>query len=160
MRTLSSEHNRTLLCLISEMCQAARFCRQDSAFCEGVTFTQFLILDTLAIRGTVKIADLHGILAVEKSTTTRLVTPLVRRELVEKERSRGDRRTLYLSLTPEGRKTYERVRHCFTGFADALREEIPEDERAHVYDALKTFLKAIRTASSACPCDCNTDFKG
>jgi DNA-binding MarR family transcriptional regulator len=42
-----------------------------------VTFHQFLILDAVAARRGLELAALHGILAVQKSTTTRLVTPLL-----------------------------------------------------------------------------------
>lgn len=160
MHRISSEKNRDLLFLISEMCQAARFCRQDSVFCDGITFSQFLILDALANRGTLKMADLHAILGVEKSTTTRLAKPLVDRNLIQKTTAAGDQRTICLSLTPDGRERYERVWHCFMGFADTVREKIPEEERRQVYSALKTFLKAIRTASSACPCECTNDIRG
>jgi DNA-binding MarR family transcriptional regulator len=69
--------SKEVLSLVSELCQVVRFCRQDSMFCEDVTFTQFLILDEVAKKGELKMLELHQILAVDKSTTTRLVNPLV-----------------------------------------------------------------------------------
>ncbi|HOO90454.1 MAG TPA: hypothetical protein PLA74_06490, partial [Syntrophales bacterium] len=70
MSTTPDDNTRNLFLLITELCQAARCCRQDSVFCEGVTFSQFLILDTLMTQENLKMADLHSVLMVEKSTTT------------------------------------------------------------------------------------------
>jgi len=45
--------------MIIELSKALRCCRQDEGFCAGeVTFTQFIILDAVASRGTLDIAEL------------------------------------------------------------------------------------------------------
>ncbi len=150
MSTEKHPDTRKLLFLIAELCQTARCCRQDALFCEGVTFSQFLILDALATQGFMKMADLHTILAVEKSTTTRLVKPLIESNLVRQEKMNHDRRAIYLRTTPEGEETYRRVWDCFTEFAAAIRGKIPEDERPQVYRALGIILDAIRDTSSVC----------
>jgi len=54
-----------------------RCCCRDEAFCADVTFHQFLILDAVAKQKEISLADLHKLLSVEKSTTTRLVAPLI-----------------------------------------------------------------------------------
>ncbi|MBW2544991.1 MAG: winged helix DNA-binding protein [Deltaproteobacteria bacterium] len=155
MSKASVEHNRKLLFLIAELCQAARFCRQDSVFCEGVTFSQFLILDALATREGLKMADLHSVLAVEKSTTTRLIRPLIERELVQREKAEHDLRATYLRITPAGKETYRRVWDCFTEFAGTIRGKIPENDMNDVYRTLRIFIDAIRDTSSVCACNSN-----
>jgi len=153
MNTEPLPGTRKFLFLIADLCQAARCCRQDAIFCEGVTFSQFLILDALATRGRLKMADLHSVLAVEKSTTTRLVRPLIERDLVRREKADRDLRSTYLRITPEGKETYRKVWDCFTEFAGTIQEKIPEDDRTDIYRALRIILDAIRDTSSVCSCN-------
>ncbi|HPQ44081.1 MAG TPA: MarR family transcriptional regulator [Syntrophales bacterium] len=156
MSTTPDDNTRNLFLLITELCQAARCCRQDSVFCEGVTFSQFLILDTLMTQENLKMADLHSVLMVEKSTTTRLVRPLIERELVRQEKSKHDLRATYLSITDRGKDTYRRVWDCFREFAHTIHGKIPENERSNIYRILKIFLDAIRDTSSVCSCNSNS----
>jgi DNA-binding MarR family transcriptional regulator len=144
--------NRDVLSLVSELCQVVRFCRQDATFCEDVTFTQFLILDEVAKKGELKMLDLHQILAVDKSTTTRLVNPLVRQGLIERKMSDHDSRAVNLRLTPAGRKVHKKVWLCLEGFVGAVEGRIPERKKKVVYEAVKLFIDAVKKASSACPC--------
>ena len=144
--------NRDVLFLVSELCQVVRFCRQDAIFCEDVTFTQFLILDEIAKKDELKMLDLHKILAVDKSTTTRLVNPLVRQGLVERKISDHDSRAVNLRLTPAGRKVHRKVWLCLEGYVGAIEGRIPEKKKKLVYDAVKLFIDAVKKASSACPC--------
>ncbi|MGA2330844.1 MAG: MarR family transcriptional regulator [Syntrophales bacterium] len=144
--------NRDVLSLVSELCQVVRFCRQDAIFCEDVTFTQFLILDEVAKKGRLKMLELHQILAVDKSTTTRLVNPLVRQGLIERKISDHDSRAVNLRLTQAGRKVHRKVWLCLEGFVGAIEERIPEKKKKLVYEAVKLFIDAVKKASSACPC--------
>jgi DNA-binding MarR family transcriptional regulator len=107
--TAPSPH-RELLDLISEVAKATRIFQQESVFCGGVTFIQFTILDQVARSGgTLSLARLHSVLEVKKSTTTRLVAPLVKKGLLEKRKSEEDSRAAILELTPEGRETWGEV---------------------------------------------------
>jgi DNA-binding MarR family transcriptional regulator len=144
--------NRDILSLVSDLCQVVRFCRQDAIFCEDVTFTQFLILDEIAKKDKLKMLDLHQILAVDKSTTTRLVNPLVRQGLIERKISDHDSRAVNLRLTPAGRKVHRKVWLCLEGFVGAIEGRIPEKKKKFVYGAVKLFIDAVKKASSACPC--------
>jgi len=102
--------DRGLLELIAELSRATRIFQQESVFCAGVTFSQFFILDQVAAGGgRLPLAELHSALEVEKSTTTRLVAPLVEQELISRQRSRRDSRAVELSLTPQGREVLKTV---------------------------------------------------
>jgi DNA-binding MarR family transcriptional regulator len=147
-----SRIKRDVLSLVSELCQVVRFCRQDAIFCEDVTFTQFLILDEVAKREKLKMLELHRILAVDKSTTTRLVNPLVRKGLIERKISDHDSRAVNLRLTPAGREVHRRVWLCLEGFVGAIEGRIPATKKKLVYEGVKLFIDAVKKASSACPC--------
>ena len=152
MKNNAGRTNRDVLSLVSELCQVVRFCRQDEMFCEDVTFTQFLILDEVAKKERLKMLDLHKILAVDKSTTTRLVNPLVRQGLLERKTSVHDSRAVNLRLTPAGKKVHRKVWLCLEGFVSAIEGQISEKKRKSVYDAVKLFIDAVKKVSSACPC--------
>ena len=144
--------DRNILSLISELFQVVRFCRQDAMFCEDVTFSQFIILDRVSEKGGLNMSELRQVLAVDKSTTTRLVNPLVRDGLIERKKSENDSRSVILRLTPAGEDVHRRVWLCLGDFVDTIAAGIPEEKRDHVYDAVKIFIRAVKNASSACPC--------
>lgn len=146
-------NNRELLNLLMNMVKATRCCQQDSAFCGGVTFTQFYIIDLLKTSGTLRLSDLHEQLAVEKSTSTRLLEPLVQRGIVLKNRSENDSRAIDLKLTNEGKLLYSELWQCMNDFFNRLSAEIPEDKRTEVHDNVIVFVRAVMavfTRSGGC----------
>jgi DNA-binding MarR family transcriptional regulator len=144
--------DRNILSLLSELCQVVRFCRQDAMFCEDVTFSQFMILDQISERGCLNMSELRKILAVDKSTATRLVNPLVVKGLIDRGKSENDSRSVILGLTSAGEDVHKKVWLCLRNFVDAVSAGIPEGKREQTYEAMKTFICAVKNASSACPC--------
>ena len=138
---------------MSELSQALRCCRQDEVFCEDVSFSQFLILDTLAEKGKIRLGELHEILSVEKSTTTRLVKPLLGQGMIVREKSNQDLRAANLALTPRGREVHGRVWECFLGFVDGIERGISRNERNSVYKAVRIFVNAMKQTHAANRCD-------
>jgi DNA-binding MarR family transcriptional regulator len=151
-RGIYSSH-RQILSLISELSRAVRCCQQEEAFCENVTFTQFVILEAVGKTGTLRLSDLHGILVVEKSTTTRLVDPLVNRGLIVREKSLQDSRAVTLKLTDEGKTVLRRVWDCLSRALNAIEVELPEDNRGEIYKAVRVFSQAVEKACAAGACD-------
>src|SRR5512133_3136306 len=94
---------RELFEIIMGLAREIRCCSRDEAICGNVTFHQFVILDAVVKKGELGLADLHQILSVEKSTTTRLVNPLIRKGLLKRDRAVHDSRAATLSVTEEGR---------------------------------------------------------
>ncbi|MEN6320906.1 MAG: MarR family transcriptional regulator [Syntrophaceae bacterium] len=146
------QRNYEVLSLISELCQVVRCCRQDAVLYEDVTFTQFLILDHVAMKGDLKMSELNTLLAVDKSTTTRLVNPLVRQGLLERAKSDHDSRAVNLKLTNTGKDVHQKVWGCLNGFVNAIGSTIPDENKKDVYEAVKLFINAVKNASSICSC--------
>lgn len=132
--------------------QATRCCRQDIAFCEGVTFHQFVILDAVARNKELNISDLHGILAVEKSTTSRLVNPLIQKGLLTRRKSSRDSRAFVLTLTKEGRAVYQAVHLCLEDFFNKIAVNLPAGKTDAILESVKTFLGAVKNAAGICDC--------
>ncbi|NLI91498.1 MAG: aminotransferase class I/II-fold pyridoxal phosphate-dependent enzyme [Peptococcaceae bacterium] len=137
-------NNRELLSLLAEMTKASRCCQQDAILGGGITFTQFYILDLIGKNGTLQLSDLHDLLSVEKSTSTRLVEPLVQQGLVKKQRSEFDCRAINLVLTDSGRKIKEELWERLNSFLEKLSSQIPEDKHKEVYNSVRLFLTAIK----------------
>jgi DNA-binding MarR family transcriptional regulator len=142
------DEDREILSIIIDLSKAVRCCRQDEVFCEDVTFTQFIILDTIAKNETLNMASLHDILSVDKSTTTRLVAPLIKRELIVRKKAGHDSRAVILNLTGEGKVMHEKVWQCLLSFIRAIRSELPEAKIDSVLDGIRIFLGALRNVSA------------
>lgn len=138
--------------VILGLAREIRCCSRDEAICQDVTFHQFIILDAVAKKGELGLAELHRILSVEKSTTTRLVNPLLRKGLLTRGRAAHDSRAARLALTEEGRETHRRVWLCLGGFFQNIIGQIPEEQRRGVLESVRVFTGAMKSAAVACRC--------
>lgn len=152
MKTETNIQHSDLLEILTGMAQVTRCCRQDVAFCEGVTFHQFMILDAVAGAKEFYMADLHKLLSVEKSTTTRLVEPLIKKGLVRREKSDLDSRAVKLALTDEGRATHQRITNCLADFFERVLCNIGADKKKDVLESVRIFIEAIKNAANTCCC--------
>jgi DNA-binding MarR family transcriptional regulator len=143
---------RELFEIIMSLAREIRCCSRDEAICQNLTFHQVMILDAVAREGELGLTDLHEILSVEKSTTTRLVNPLIQRGLLKRGRAAHDSRAATLSMTEEGRETHRKAWECLGGFFDGITQNLPESRREEVLAAVKVFTGAIRKAAAACRC--------
>lgn len=132
--------------------QAIRCCRQDTAFCEGVTFHQFIILDAVGKTKELNISDLHRILSVKKSTTTRLVNPLIQKGLIERKQSNLDSRVFVLTLTKNGRNVCQNVQSCLEGFLNKVELNLPAGRQDDILRDVQIFIAAIKNAAGVCDC--------
>jgi DNA-binding MarR family transcriptional regulator len=130
--------------------QATRCCRQDTAFCGGVTFHQFIVLDAVSKNKELKISDLHDLLAVEKSTTTRLINPLIAKNLLTKQKSMSDSRTYVLAFTKSGKETHQQVQICLDVFFKKIADNLPAGKQDNILQTVKMFITAIKNASGSC----------
>ena len=147
-----SKLNNEILSLISELVRALRCCQQESVFCEDVTLSQFLILDNVSSNGRLRLSDLHKILSVEKSTTTRLVEPLVRQGLVKRKRSELDSRAIDLTITDDGESVRNKVWECLSEFLGTINSRIPKSNRTAVLEAVRIFTDAMQGACTNRAC--------
>jgi len=152
MSTNLDKNCREIMELIMSLAREIRCCSRDEAICQDVTFHQFVILDAVAKKGELGLAELHGILSVEKSTTTRLVNPLIQKGLLKRDKATHDSRAARLTLTEEGRETHRRVWLCLGGVFQNITRQIPEGQRNGVLESVRVFTEAMRRAAVACRC--------
>ena len=146
------EPHSELMDVFSGLSQVMRCCCRDEAFCEGVTFHQFMVLDAATKVRELHLADLHEILSVQKSTTTRLVNPLVKKGLLRRDKADHDSRAVILTLTKEGMQTHKKVYLCLMDFYQKVTNSIPKEKKANVLECVNIFINAIKNSSNACSC--------
>lgn len=134
------------------LAQATRCCRQEAAFCQGVTFHQFIILDAAAKSKELHISDLHKILSIEKSTTTRLINPLIRKGLLKRDQTRHDFRAAVLILTDEGKAVHKEVWLCLRDFLGKVISSIPIGKRKVSLESVRVFIRAIQNSTNNHTC--------
>lgn len=144
------EKNYELVDVFGGLSQVLRFCCRDEAFCEGVTFHQFLILSAVAREKELHMADLHKLLSVEKSTTTRLVNPLIKKGLLLRGKAENDSRAVKLTLTKAGLETHKKVEVCLNNFFEKVLGNIPANKRSDILKSVKTFISAIKISANGC----------
>jgi DNA-binding MarR family transcriptional regulator len=114
-----------------------------------VTLPQFRALVVLAARGPQRGADIAAELGVNPSTGTRMCDRLVRKGLVRRARTTGDRRVVRLTLTAAGR-------HLVTDVTHRRREELTRIVAAippRTHPTLVRALRAFTLASGELPED-------
>ena len=146
------ENTTELMEVLGGLSQVLRCCCRDEAFCEGVTFHQFMILDAVAKEKELYMADLHKILSVEKSTTTRLVNPLIKKGLIRRDMAIHDSRAAKLTLTNKGRETHKNVQVCLTNFFQRVLRNVPVKKRTDVLESVKIFIAAIKNSANEDDC--------
>ncbi len=132
-----------LMGLFVGISQVTRCCSQDAFFAEGVTFRQFMILDAVAKKKELNMADLHQLLSVKKSTTTRLVNPLIQKGLLRRDKAQQDSRAVKLVLTKEGLRIHQKVWLHLMGFFQEVNRNIPGKNKDDVLESVKMFICAI-----------------
>jgi DNA-binding MarR family transcriptional regulator len=112
---------------------------------EDVTLAQYRVLVELAAHGPQRVAELAGVLGVERSTATRMCDRLVRKRLIHRRRESRDRRAVQVTLTAEGGTVVDRVTHRRREEISRILERLAPRDRAAVLRALRVFADAAGT---------------
>jgi DNA-binding MarR family transcriptional regulator len=133
---------------------------RDSICCYDVSVTQCYALEMLVSRGPMRGVELADALRLDKSTTSRVVDALVRKNYVDKRVDAKDARAISLSVTRTGRALYQRInRELINQQAELLRGLDPE-VRASATAIIRRLASAAEThfvsgsGMTACPPSC------
>lgn len=107
-----------------------------------VSLPQYRALVVLASRGPQRASELAEELGVHGSTAGRMTDRLVRKGLVERERSTEDRRTVVLRLSEAGRALVDDVTERRRADITRLMRRVPVADRPHVVSALQALGRA------------------
>jgi DNA-binding MarR family transcriptional regulator len=92
----------------------------------GISFTEYMILRFLndAPKQTMRRIDLADSVAISASGVTRLLAPMEKRKLVEKEANARDARVSLVKLTRAGERVYQEASESFAHSADFLTQRL------------------------------------
>jgi DNA-binding MarR family transcriptional regulator len=96
-----------------------------------LSIAMWRVMVVLSAKGEQRLIDLSGMTAVDVSTLSRLVTRLVRRGLVTRNRSKTSSREVVIDLSAKGRALVERlIPHGHAIEATMIAGIAPQDEAA------------------------------
>ncbi len=97
----------------------------------------------LAANGPLNHGELAARLRLEKSTVSRLVGQLEKRQWIERAHAGHDRRVVQIRLTAAGKRTAERLARARHTKFDQLLAALPKPKRALVLEAMSELVKAL-----------------
>jgi MarR family transcriptional regulator, 2-MHQ and catechol-resistance regulon repressor len=99
---------------------------RDAICCHDISVTQCAALQALIEGGPMRSQALSAALMLDKSTTTRVVDSLVRKQYVERTADLDDRRAVTIKVTRSGRALHARIhRQMVEEQAEVLRDLDP-----------------------------------
>ncbi len=116
---------------------------EPDAACCGATVAQCSALLEIASLGTVSLGGLAAATGLDESTLSRTVEALVRKRLASREPVPGDRRSVAIALTPQGRRAAAALDRAIDVRYREILERIPEDRRSQVIESIALFADAV-----------------
>ena len=106
---------------------------------DQLSWTSFTTLWVLWIWGTMEVRDLAAAVGITRPTTTGVVATLKRRRCVKTRRGSEDGRSVFVLLTPKGRRIIERLFPVFNEEEVAVTARLTPSQQ----DDLATLLRAV-----------------
>jgi DNA-binding MarR family transcriptional regulator len=122
---------------------AARF-TEDQLAAQGLSIAMWRVLAVLSSNGGQRQIDLADLTSIDASTLSRLVTRLVRMDLVERTRSRSNSREVVVMLSAKGRAIVSRLIPVARGLEQTLSAGVP---KSHVLIVKRSLRKMFANVS-------------
>ena len=122
--------------------------RENNVLTRGqITFPQMVALDYVSRKAKIKMTDLARVLSIKMSSATVLVDRLIRDKFFQRSRDEADRRLVWVSATPKGRKLVagileqkrKSMKQIFSGLTAGERRQylnVMEKVKAHLLSDL------------------------
>jgi len=115
----------------------------------GLTARQALILLSCDLEEDSTAAELAALYGLEASSITRLVDRLEKKRLIERTRSRSDRRKAMLALTRRGKAVLQRAVKIAGPIATATWKGVTEEERKNLIAIITKVLNNLEQMDPA-----------
>lgn len=102
-----------------------------------ISFPQMVALDLLSQRSRVRMSEVAHALSIQLSTATPLVDRLIRQGMATRERDDKDRRLVWVTVTPKGRKVVQNIIREKQASIRAIFGALTEEERGQYLCVLK-----------------------
>lgn len=106
---------------------------------------ELLTIDVLGVRGSCRMGEIAKHLGVVQSAITALIDRLEDRDIVERVRSKEDRRVWLVTLTKQGQKIYANEEKVYRAVANEMLAPLDEAEQ----DLLISLMDRIGTTETS-----------
>ena len=110
-----------------------------------LTLNQCRILLLIKNKSYIELSYLNKALHVDKSTTTRLVRPLLVNDYIEKFYQFGDKRKIYIRLSERGEEKILPIDLQLAEISKDILKNIPAGKRDFTFQNVKEFITHIKT---------------
>jgi MarR family transcriptional regulator, 2-MHQ and catechol-resistance regulon repressor len=130
---------------VSDLVRVYQFRDRDRICCHDISVTQCYALEALVDHGPMRLGALAERLYLDKSTTSRVVSTLVRKGYVEQHAESADRRAIAVNATRAGRRLCARITNGLVEQQKALLHDLEPQVRAGVVRVIRTLAKAAES---------------
>ncbi|MFA6169527.1 MAG: MarR family transcriptional regulator [Candidatus Margulisiibacteriota bacterium] len=109
-----------------------------------ITMPQCLVMRVAYLNDSCKMSDISNALGVTMANVTSMVDRLIRDGYVERHEDPADRRIVRISLTKEGRKTYEAVREGKRRHFMMIFSKISVKERNQLLEIMQKVAQELK----------------
>jgi DNA-binding MarR family transcriptional regulator len=127
---------------VSELVRVYQFRDRDRICCYDISVTQCHALEALVEHGPMRLSALAERLFLDKSTTSRVVSTLVRKSYVEQRADASDGRATTVSATRQGQRLCSRISAELVEQQKALLEDLAPEVRAGVIQVIRRLARA------------------
>jgi MarR family 2-MHQ and catechol resistance regulon transcriptional repressor len=127
---------------VAELVRVYQFRDRDRICCHDISVTQCYALETLVDAGPMRLGALAERLFLDKSTTSRVVTALIRKKYVEQRQDDTDARASVLRVTASGRRLHGRITEDLVTQQKALLADLPAEVRHGVIQTIQRLSRA------------------
>ena len=127
---------------VADLVRVYQFRDRDRICCHDVSVTQCYALETIVEHGPLRLRALADRLFLDKSTTSRVVSTLVRKGYVEQHADARDARATTLSATRQGQRLCARITDDLVDQQKQLLQDLDPDVRAGVVQVLRRLAQA------------------
>jgi DNA-binding MarR family transcriptional regulator len=127
---------------VADLVRVYQFRDRDRICCHDVSVTQCYALETIVGHGPLGLRALADRLFLDKSTTSRVVSTLVRKGYVEQRADAKDGRATTLRATRQGQRLCARITNDLVDQQRQLLQDLDPDVRAGVVQVLRRLAHA------------------
>jgi len=130
--------------LLFDIVENCRLSIERTAESLELTPSEFKLIRSMKNDAMVRAGELAQRMQLSSSRLTRIMDGLVRKGIVRREVSPGDRRGIEVTLTAKGREMQAALRVAALQMHEAILDSLPDEERESVVLALVKLGRAIR----------------
>lgn len=108
----------------------------------GITYPQYIVMMALWENDGQSVKEIGKRLYLESNTLTPLLKRMEQKELIQRDRSSSDERTVIISLTSDGQKLKQRAKMIPSSLVESFDHQLMTEEE--LIEFQKTLFKLVR----------------